>query len=98
MGGWLGACHTLEVPFVFGTLGLPALRPFVGDGPEAERLSQTMRSAWIAFARDGSPDLPRVERWPRYDPHLRRTVRLDREVDVLDAPLEAERRFWDGIL
>jgi para-nitrobenzyl esterase len=54
-GGRLGACHGLELPFVFGTLdtatGPAAL---VGEDPPAE-LSREMLAAWTAFARTGDP-------------------------------------------
>ena len=51
LGGMLGACHALDLPFVFGTLAHPMFRPFAGKGPEARALAQRMQDAWIAFAR-----------------------------------------------
>src|SRR4029077_18063779 len=35
LGGMLGSCHALDLPFVFGTLEHRLLRPLVGRGPEA---------------------------------------------------------------
>jgi para-nitrobenzyl esterase len=98
MEGWPGACHTLEVPFVFGTVELPALRPFVGEGPEVERLSRRIQEAWLAFATEGTPRVREGPGWPSYEPRRRSVLRLDRDVEVLHSPLDAERRFWDGIL
>ena len=37
--GALGACHAVELPFVFGTLDAPGMAAFSGSGPDAERLS-----------------------------------------------------------
>ena len=48
--GGLGACHALELPFVFGTVDLPFVTMFVGAGPEAMELSAKMQSAWASFA------------------------------------------------
>jgi len=61
LGGRLGSCHALELPFVFGQIGLPALRRFVGEDPGAEALSARMRAAWLAFTRGEAP-----EGWPAY--------------------------------
>ncbi len=57
-GGYLGSCHALEIPFVFGTVHLPGVQPFSGAGEDAFALSAAMRQAWVAFARSGSPGDP----------------------------------------
>jgi para-nitrobenzyl esterase len=97
MGGLFGACHALELPFVFGTLGHPLLRPFTGRGPEAAALAERMQDAWIAFARTGRPGHAGVGDWPAYDADARRTMILDRHCRVETAPREAERAFWDSL-
>jgi para-nitrobenzyl esterase len=94
MRGWLGACHTLEIPFVFGTQRIRDLRRFVGAGPEADRLSREIQEAWVAFAREGVPRLPDGQIWPQYESSRRVTARLDRCWEVLEAPLDQEREFW----
>lgn len=52
-----GACHCIELPFVFGTLdayaGAPMLRSL--DARHAIQLSRDMQSAWIAFIKGDSP-------------------------------------------
>jgi len=55
--GRLGACHGLELPFVFGTLG--SAPDLLGGAPP--ELSDAMRAAWIAFARTGDPGPSRHE-------------------------------------
>ncbi|MFG1646599.1 carboxylesterase/lipase family protein, partial [Amycolatopsis sp. NPDC049252] len=56
--GQLGAAHTVELPFVFDNLRLPALRGPRGllgpDDPPAE-LATRMHRAWVDFARTGDP-------------------------------------------
>ena len=46
---WLGACHGIEIPFVFGTLREPILTPLFVFAPGASRLSARMQAAWAAF-------------------------------------------------
>jgi len=94
--GVLGACHALELPFVFGKLSIPSLALFAGSGREAEQLSGRMQDAWLGFARTGDPSHPGIGPWPRYQPGRRATMVLDRTCEVVDAPLEAERAFWDA--
>ncbi|MDP3799257.1 MAG: carboxylesterase family protein [Polaromonas sp.] len=52
-----GACHCIELPFVFGTLDAYAGAPMLhGLDPEhAVQLSRDMQSAWIAFIKGDSP-------------------------------------------
>ena len=71
---------------------------FAGTGPEAERLSQRMMDAWIAFARSGDPTHPELPDWPTYDARTRVTMLFDQNCERCDAPLDAERAAWDGIL
>jgi para-nitrobenzyl esterase len=97
MGGMLGACHGLELPFVFGTLDMPILTELTGGGPAAELLSQHMQDAWLAFARGDAPGHQGLGPWPRYGSQRRATMLLGRDHGVVDAPMEEERRFWDEV-
>ncbi len=97
LGGMLGSCHALDLPFVFGTLEHRLLRPLVGRGPEALTLAARIQDAWIAFARSGRPGHPGVPDWPAYDRAHRRTMILDRQCRVESAPREAERAFWESV-
>ena len=95
LGGMLGSCHALDLPFVFGTLEHPVFRPFAGKGVEARALAERMQDAWIAFARTGRPHHAGLPAWPAYDASSRRTMILDRQCHVEAAPREPERAFWD---
>jgi para-nitrobenzyl esterase len=68
LDGYLGSCHSLEIPFVFGSVRNPAIQGFAGGGESALALSATMRQAWTAFARTGSPGT-----WSAWEPGLRPT-------------------------
>ncbi|MFG3658491.1 carboxylesterase/lipase family protein [Streptomyces sp. NPDC047706] len=50
----LGACHALELGFVFGTGEVPESARLAGWGAPAE-LAGAMHSAWVRFAADGDP-------------------------------------------
>lgn len=89
LDGRLGACHALEVPFVFGRVEGPRAAPLVGEGPEARRLSERMMDAWLAFARDGDPG------WPAWDDARRATMVFGRESALAWDPDGLERRVWD---
>jgi para-nitrobenzyl esterase len=95
--GILGACHALDIPFVFGTHTLPTLRPLAGSGPDADAVAARVQDAWIAFARSGRPGHAGIGEWPAYEPARRRTMLLGAECAVVDAPYEAERRFWETV-
>ena len=88
----LGACHALDVGFIFGTLN----EEFHGSGPAAERLVRNMQDAWIAFARTGNPSCESLGNWPTYG-NERKTMILGEECRVEDAPYEDERSAWDPI-
>jgi para-nitrobenzyl esterase len=95
--GRLGACHALDVPFVFGTTSHPVLRPFAGGGPAADALAETMQDAWLAFARVGNPNVPGCAEWPRYDPERRATMILGEQCHIAEAPLAGQHRFWQEL-
>lgn len=87
--GGLGACHGLEIAFVFDTLGYEA-EPLAGSDPP-QQLADTMHAAWVSFAAKGDPD------WPKYDLGRRATMRFDTTSEVVDNPRSAERTLWEGV-
>jgi para-nitrobenzyl esterase len=93
--GELGACHAIELPFVFGTLEAPGMDRFSGAGPEAERLSERMMDAWLSFARSGRPGHGALPDWEPYDAGRRTTFVFDADCTLADAPMERERRAWE---
>jgi para-nitrobenzyl esterase len=92
VGGKLGACHALEVGFVFGNHDAA----FGGSGPEADRLSQNMQDAWINFARTGNPSCSSLGEWPEYSIN-RATMIFDKNCRVEKAPYEEERAVWENV-
>ena len=93
--GALGACHAVELPFVFGTLDAPGMAAFSGSGPDAERLSEVVIDTWAAFARRGDPSHAAIPPWPRHDPATRPTMIFDREPRLDLAPRDRTLRAWE---
>jgi len=98
LNGALGACHAIDLPFVFGTLDLPFQDKFAGAGPDAEALSHAMMDSWIAFARSGNPSHPALGEWPPFDKTRRATMIFDTPSRAENAPHDEERAAWDGIV
>ncbi|MQY14785.1 Carboxylesterase [Streptomyces sp. RB5] len=83
----LGACHALELGFVFDTLGHPSTAGMTGDAPQD--LARRMHAAWVAFATDGDPG------WAPYDLDKRPVMVFDDpEQGVVDDPRGDERGLW----
>jgi para-nitrobenzyl esterase len=96
--GELGACHAVELPFVFGTLDAPGIDRFSGAGAEAEWLAAQVMDVWAAFARTGRPRHVAWSDWPAYSEPERCTFEIGRVPRLLSAPLEAERVCWEAVL
>lgn len=87
--GQLGACHALEIPFVFDTLGNGTELLWGTDPPQ--KLADTMHAAWLAFATRGDPG------WPKYDLKRRATMRFDTTSEVVEASRSEVHGLWEGL-
>ncbi len=88
--GRLGACHALEIPFVFDTLDKEGYEGMMGNS-EPQQLADAMHTAWVNFATRGDPG------WPQYDSARRTTMCFDTAQELLDDPRSAERVLWEGL-
>ena len=71
-GGRLKSPHTMEIPFAFDNVKISAR--MTGGGAEAMALADKVSDAWIAFARTGDPNTPKLPHWPAYDAKDRATM------------------------
>jgi len=85
-----GACHAVEIPFVFDTATRPELRPLLGDVSSSAVADRTHR-VWVDFITSGNPG------WARYDTARRTTGLLSDTVSAADDPAGDERALWDAI-
>ncbi|UUR08120.1 carboxylesterase/lipase family protein [Sphingomonas glaciei] len=70
LGGELGACHGMELPFVFDTLAsVTGERGLAGTAPP-QALADRVHRIWIDFAKTG--ELP----WPEFDRDTRQVYQL----------------------
>ena len=63
MGANLGAYHSAEIPYVFGTLD--DRTPWTDAD---RRVSDMMMSYWVQFATTGDPNGGELPAWPAFDP------------------------------
>jgi para-nitrobenzyl esterase len=97
-GGVLGACHALEIPFVFESLGA-GTEMFVGPiTDDLHTLARRMHESWVAFARTGRPEADGLPEWPRYTAQQRATMLFDLEPSVVEDPGAEDREVWAGLL
>ncbi|WP_053913800.1 carboxylesterase/lipase family protein [Streptomyces sp. TP-A0875] len=85
----LGACHALELGFVFDSGDVPAARALAGEGAPAA-LADAMHGAWVRFVSEGDPG------WPRWDASHPARV-FDAGGPVTEYGLrDAEMALWNG--
>lgn len=84
-GGILGACHGLDIPFMFDNIEVSGVEMFIGSSAAHRHLAETMSSALVGFARTGRADWQSTE-------GKRTTLQVDERNDVLVDP---ERSLYD---
>ncbi|MBJ19355.1 MAG: carboxylesterase [Deltaproteobacteria bacterium] len=98
VGRALGACHGLELPFVFGGVRSVLMRAGLVIDRSAGPLSDSMQEAWTSFARTGQPDLGESPDWPAYESRRHYTMSLGGKRGVLKDPHEGARKFWEPLI
>jgi len=91
-GGRWRAAHTLDIPLVFGTVAAPGA--LSGAGREARSMADLMSTAFVNFARSGSPQGPGMPAWPVYESDTRSTLVFDLPPRVVNDPRAEERRLF----
>ena len=61
-GGFLGACHGVELTYVFGTID----NPMVGGPDQSKEFSDKVQEMWTNFAKTGDPSIEGFE-WPQFN-------------------------------
>lgn len=93
----LGAPHSMELAYVFGTLpkksSLKAIGFELGGLTTAKKVSARMQSRWLAFGRSGDPTTDE-NHWPQYDAAQRRTLIINKQDAVQENPMPVQTAAW----
>jgi len=92
-GGRLGAPHMIDIPLVFGTLAVPGA--LSGDSVAAQRVSEALSGALLAFARSGDPNHAGLPAWAQYSLAGRETMLVDDPPTLARDPRGGERRLYE---
>ncbi len=83
LDGKLGACHGVDLPFVFDTLDVASgPRGILGENPP-QALATRVHALWAGFARTG--ELP----WPEFDEPSRAVHRLSADTTIQEEVMPA---------
>jgi para-nitrobenzyl esterase len=89
--GKFGAVHGLDVSASFHGVR----DNIVGVGvKDAKAMCDRLASAWVAFAKTGDPNNPRIPQWPTYDATSRATMVFDTDTRVENDPRSEIRKYW----
>mgnify|MGYP001240475722 CR=1 FL=1 len=88
--GALGACHGVELPFVFDNLASSDWAGMTG-ATAPQLLADEVHGAWVEFARTGNPG------WERYAEPSRVARRFGTPSATTNDDRRAEREVWAGI-
>ena len=90
---YCGACHAVELSYVFGNLDNTIFTGERGD----EGLSKQVMNMWANFARTGDPSVDGLK-WKRYDTRHRATMILCKESHMEDDILPEQRQLLFPLL
>ena len=85
--------HALEIGFVFDNVANS--ESMSGSGPEQQQIADMMADTWIAFARTGKPDNPKIPVWPAYNLETRPVMVFDTTPMLINDARAAQRALFD---
>jgi para-nitrobenzyl esterase len=83
----LGAFHSLEVPYVFGSLADPTWQ-WLPSTTDDVALSNLLQTYWTNFAKSGDPNAQGLPNWPAWSDDKMEFLLVNR-----DASVSAQRNF-----
>jgi len=95
-GGHMRSPHTIEIQFVFNNIKIAG--PLISKMPEAYALAEKTSAAWVAFARTGDPNTPKLPKWPSYSAASRDTMLFNNECRVKQDPDRGPRLVMEQVL
>ena len=88
-----GACHAVELSYVFGNLDDTI---FTGEKADPS-LAAAVQDMWVGFASSGDPSTG-TYRWEPYDSQLRKTMMLGDGIRLAADPLKEQRELIEPLL
>jgi para-nitrobenzyl esterase len=95
-GGHMRSPHTIEIQFVFNNIKIAG--PLISKMPEAYALAEKTSSAWVAFARSGNPNTPKLPKWPAYSVASRDMMLFNNDCRVVSDPDRGPRLVMEQVL
>jgi len=95
-GGHMRSPHTIEIQFVFNNIKIAG--PLISKMPEAYALADKVSASWVAFARTGNPNTPKLPKWPGYSVQSRETMLFNNEIRVEQDPDKGPRLATERVL
>jgi para-nitrobenzyl esterase len=89
------AHHALDLPLLMDNVALS--NRLTGTGPEAFAMAEMISETYIAFAKTGNPNNPRLPHWPAYDIPRRAMMILDLKPRVADDPKAEPRKLFSQV-
>jgi para-nitrobenzyl esterase len=87
----LRAFHASEIAYVFGTF----FWPFPWEDAD-RKLSETMSTYWVNFAKTGNPNSEGLAKWPAYNPSTDQALEFGDQISVRSQVNKAGLDFFDG--
>jgi para-nitrobenzyl esterase len=84
--------HGTDVALAFNNVNAS---PIIASGADAQRVSDQMSAAWVAFARTGNPNNSKIPRWPAYSPPTRANMLFNAQSRIVDDYGKDAREFWE---
>lgn len=88
-----GACHAVELAYVFGNTD----ETIYTGAPADRKLSEKIMNIWAGFAKTGNPSLEGLE-WDKFNSETRATMILEQEPHLSYDILRKQRKLLDPIL
>jgi para-nitrobenzyl esterase len=85
-GGRYGAIHGLDVSGSFRE---------AREGNDAARVADQLSASWVAFAKTGNPNNPRIPPWATFDAATRATMIFGTPTQLENDPRSEIRTFWE---
>lgn len=91
--------HGLEIPFVFGNTDgkIGRILSLISTKKNTATLTQSMQTAWLNFARYGTPNGTGEEVWKPFNTNERATMVFDKKTRLVLDPDAEQRMAWEGV-